>query len=213
MPSKKPDLPAKDNSSYWGSWLHSSGDIYPELKHITVPDNPLLEEASMAIVGTTASSSTHTMTNKLLSIPQEHVISSTAPLVDTEEIKAQVIKALTTTAEGKKVTPSVAALQAEVVELKKQIASLQDQLSTTLTPKIVAGAGLLTAQDQNGTTHIALAHTPPTAQPSINTDLAVQVNKLTQAMKNHTHHTYIPVANQSLSMQTMASSDANSWLH
>jgi hypothetical protein len=211
MPSKKPDLPAKDNSSYWGSWLHSSGDIYPELKHVTVPDNPLLEEAAMAIVGTTAS---QTMTNKLLSIPQEHV-SSTAPLVDIEEIKAQVIKALTTTAEGKKVAPSVAALQAEVVELKKQVAALQTQLSTTLpSPKIVAGAGLLSVTDQNGTTHIALAHSQqPASHPTPATELQLKVNKLTQAIKNHTHHTYIPVANQSLSMQTMASQDANSWLH
>jgi hypothetical protein len=211
MPSKKPDLPAKDNSSYWGSWLHSSGDIYPELKHVTVPDNPLLEEAAMAIVGTTAS---QTMTNKLLSIPQEHV-SSTAPLVDIEEIKAQVIKALTTTAEGKKVAPSVAALQAEVVELKKQVAALQTQLSTTLpSPKIVAGAGLLSVTDQNGTTHIALVHSQqPASHPTPATELQLKVNKLTQAIKNHTHHTYIPVANQSLSMQTMASQDANSWLH
>jgi hypothetical protein len=211
MPSKKPDLPAKDNSSYWGSWLHSSGDIYPELKHVTVPDNPLLEEAAMAIVGTTAS---QTMTNKLLSIPQEHV-SSTAPLVDIEEIKAQVIKALTTTAEGKKVAPSVAALQAEVVELKKQVAALQTQLSTTLpSPKIVAGAGLLSVTDQNGTTHRALAHSQqPASHPTPATELQLKVNKLTQAIKNHTHHTYIPVANQSLSMQTMASQDANSWLH
>lgn len=211
-------------------------DINDQIKAVPWDNNPLLEEASMAVVGMNSYTTTasHTLANasltgSLQSIPEQHIVTSvattkyvddqiedyinkppaiiageglmiaynpggsatislTAPIkgADLDQVKAKVIDALLTNAEGKKVAPSVAALQAVAADLTLKNAELQSMI-TQLQTNIASLQGSIYVM-QN------------------------QIDKLKTTMTCHTHPMNLNINGYTTTAPSGSSYDANNWL-